>query len=398
VIGLKTSSGTYIFWNTIGTTTETAGTVGTITANPDASNNGVSSQATNIYGQWQDGIFALGASLTAVPTVANVGGSVAITGAGLPAATTFELGMQIAGVGSGSTPTTCALTGVGHAAQPTVVLGAFTTTASGTVPATSVTVTDNPTATGLEQGTLYCVFAQTASVFGTGTATGTAKFLLQATGNENMTSAPIGHNVIMSAHALAANTGYNILFAPYVNPGTSNEAGTVVGALLSNQNGAGSATFTVPGTVNTASGSTPTASGGSYSVQLVAVGGTTAALAAPPTLTVGSVSTTSCQSTTCMVANGAPALTTIGANKAVQTSFTNNSNAPVTAIVYAVVHNAAGQTVSYSTATVTAAAGASATAYDVLFGLAPGTYSVTIFATSTSGTAISTTSTVSVTV
>jgi hypothetical protein len=34
----------------------------------------------------------------------------------------------------------------------------------------------------------------------------------------------------------------------------------------------------------------------------------------------------------------------------------------------------------------------------VLFGLAPGTYSVTVFATSTSGTAISTSSTVSVTV
>ena len=52
-----------------------------------------------------------------------------------------------------------------------------------------------------------------------------------------------------------------------------------------------------------------------------------------------------------MTATGTPTTTTIGANKAVQTTFTNNSNAPVTAIVYAVVHNSAGQTVAYSTAT-----------------------------------------------
>jgi hypothetical protein len=117
-----------------------------------------------------------------------------------------------------------------------------------------------------------------------------------------------------------------------------------------------------------------------------------------PSLTVGSVSPTSCNTTSCIGATGASSVTQIGQNKAIQTTYTNNSNAPVTAIVYAVVHNALGQTVSYTTATITMNAGASATAYDVLFGLAPGTYSVTIFATSTSGTAISTSSTVSVTI
>jgi len=79
-------------------------------------------------------------------------------------------------------------------------------------------------------------------------------------------------------------------------------------------------------------------------------------------------------------------------------SYTNNSNAPQTAYIYGVVHNALGQTVAYTTATVSPAAGASQTGQLVLFGLAPGTYSVTLFAVSTSGTALSTTTNVSVTV
>jgi len=161
-----------------------------------------------------------------------------------------------------------------------------------------------------------------------------------------------------------------------------------VGAILSNNVGAGTSTFTVPNIAT-----------GSYSVELQRVGTTTIdALSQPPTLTVSSVSTQTCNTTSCMTASGSPTETTIGATKFVQTSFSNTSNAPVTAIVYAVVHNAQGQTVAYSTATVTAAAGGSTTAYDALFGLAPGTYSVTVFATSTSGTAISTTSTATVTI
>ena len=99
-----------------------------------------------------------------------------------------------------------------------------------------------------------------------------------------------------------------------------------------------------------------------------------------------------------MTASGSSTQTNQGAYKGVSSTFTNNSNAPVTAFVYAVVHNALGQTVDISTATITASAGGSATAFNALFGLPPGTYSVTIFVTSSSGTAISGTSTVSVTI
>jgi len=120
----------------------------------------------------------------------------------------------------------------------------------------------------------------------------------------------------------------------------------------------------------------------------------------PLLLTVSGTGTISgsCNTTACM-APGSITSTNLPVVKAVVSPFTNTSNAPQTVIVYAVVHNAAGQTVSYSTGTLNnVPAGGSATSYEVLFGLAPGTYSVTVFATSTSGTAVSTSSTVSVTV
>ena len=357
---------------------------------------GTTALSTN-YG---DMLFNEGTSLTATPTVANVGGNVAITGTGLQANTLYDLGISIAGTGASSppVPTTCTIGTSPLAQAPTTIAGQFTSTGTGTVPAsTSVAITDMPTYAGLEQGTLYCIFSQTGPNFGTTTVAGVAEFELQASANLNMTSAPSGHNVILSAHALNAGKGYNILFAPYVCG--NNICGTVVGAILSNQQGAGSGTFTVPSTVQTSTGSQPVSSGSGYTVELQAVGTTTGvALASPPTLTVGSVSSTSCTSTSCMTASGASTVASLNGQKTVETSFTNNSNAPVTAIVYAVVHNAAGQTVAYSTSTITANAGASATAYNVLFGLAPGTYTVTIFVTTTGGVAISTASTVTVTV
>ena len=204
--------------------------------------------------------------------------------------------------------------------------------------------------------------------------------------------------MILSAHALNANKGYNILFAPYACGNSGSICGTVVGAILTNAQGAGSSTYTVPSTIQTSAGSQPITSGAGYNVELQAVGSSAVALASPPTLTVGSVSTTSCNTTTCISATGPAKQSAQGPYQGITSTFTNNSNAPVTAFVYAVVHNALGQTVDISTATITAPAGGSATAFNVLFGLPSGTYSVSLFVTSSSGTAISTSSTVSVTI
>jgi len=99
-----------------------------------------------------------------------------------------------------------------------------------------------------------------------------------------------------------------------------------------------------------------------------------------------------------MGVSGTPSVTKSGGNTLITASFTNNSNAPQTAYIYAVVHNALGQTVAYTTATISPSAGGTQAGQLVLFGLAPGTYSATLFVVSTSGTALSTTSNVSVTI
>jgi len=376
--------------------------VGDLALTDSADTSGLLTTYTSQYG---DLLFNLGTSLIASPTVANVGQHVAITGSGLSAGTQFDLGVSLGGSGnanpvSSTNPaTTCGLTGVGAASAPTVIVGSFTATSTGAVPAgTTLTLTDTPTVAGHEEGTLYCAFAQTGATFGTAAAVGTAQFLLAASESLNMTTAPTGHNVIINAHALAANTGYNVLFAPYTSPGTTTITGTVVGAVLSNSVGAGQATFTVPSTIQTASGSQPVSSGSTYSVELQSVGSTGVAISSPGSITVGSVSIASCNTTSCMSVSGTPTFGVQGAYNGITSSFTNTSNEPVTAFVYAVVHNALGQTVDISTATITAPVGGSATAFNIVFGLPPATYSVTIFVTSSAGTAISSTSTVSVTI
>ncbi len=349
--------------------------------------------STTLQTNFGDMLFNEGTSLVAVPTVANVGGSVSVSGTGLAGSTVYDLGVVMAG---GSPPSTCTIASAG---QPSTVAGAFTSTSGGAVPSgTSVAINDMPTATGLEQGTLYCIFAQTGANFGSGPATGVAQFELQASANLNMSSAPIGHNVVLNAHGLNSNKGYNVLFAPYSCGVSGSTCGTVVGAILSNAQGAGSGTFTVPSTYQTNSGAQPVSSGAGYTVELQPVGSGNIGLASPPTLTVGST-TTGCQTTSCMTtSSGAISTGSVAGYKTVNSVWTNNSNAPQTVIVFAVVHNGAGQTVDVSTATITVSAGSSATATNVLFGLPSGTYSVTLFTTSTSGTAVSTTSTTTVTI
>jgi len=93
-----------------------------------------------------------------------------------------------------------------------------------------------------------------------------------------------------------------------------------------------------------------------------------------------------------------PSSCTLGTYNAVCVPVTNTQAAALTGIVFAVVHNAAGQTVAVATSTVPSlAGGASATAYVVL-SVPAGTYSVNVFVWSTTGNAISAPQTVSITV
>lgn len=334
-----------------------------------------------------DMLFSNTAQLTASPSVASIGTPESISGAGLAAGTQYVVTLSY----GGSCPTSFDTNQVSMPA-----LGTFTATAGGAVPSTtSVTLTD--TATQTETGTTENFVIQTAANFGVLNAapSACAPFVLAASASDNTTAALAGHSVALTAHGLnGQGATYNVVFNFAENLLGNGYTGTTVGVLAPSSTGAGSLTWTVPA-------GTPA---GTYAVQLVVAHAGTGGLAAstavlnvPLSIVVGSVNITSCNTISCFTSS-TPTTTQVGPNSAIQTTFTDNSNGPVTAIVFAVVHNALGQTVSYSTATVTASASGTSTAYNVLYGLAPGTYSVTIFATSTSGIAISNTSTVSVTI
>jgi len=78
----------------------------------------------------------------------------------------------------------------------------------------------------------------------------------------------------------------------------------------------------------------------------------------------------------------------LGTYHTVAVPVVNTQAAAVTGVVFAVAHNAAGQTLEVSTATVNVAAGATQTAYVVL-NLPSGTYTVNVFVWSTTGNSLS---------
>lgn len=92
---------------------------------------------------------------------------------------------------------------------------------------------------------------------------------------------------------------------------------------------------------------------------------------------------------------GTPMFNRVGSYPVMETTFQNNLDVGVLGIVIMVVHNNLGQTVFYSTATLNLTRGFSGTAYNVEIGLPPSKYQATIFAVSTSGVAISNSTTVS---
>jgi hypothetical protein len=409
IIGLETG-GADIFFGALGASTVTPPGVETVNnPNIDASNNIESSLSTlsiPIIGQYGDDIFHMGSTLSVTPAVDTVGSTLSFTGSGLPVATGFDIGVSKAGTNNGGT--SCALTGSGSSTPPTILLSSFTTTGIGSVPtSTAVPLTDMPTALGYEQGTPYCAFIETGINFGTIHDTAAASFILQASGSLNSSESPIGGNVLLTAHGLVSGETYKIIFAPYFLPngfeGTTT-SGTFVGTLTANAYGEGMGTLTVPGAIQTSTGIQSVSLGTGYQVELQEAGPSIAtnnvALATPPSIVVGGT-TGSCsnEGTTCMVLSGTPTVGKSGANTVISTSFTNNSNAPQTAYIYAVVHNALGQTVLYATSTLNGVApGASETGQLVLFGLPSGTYTATVFVVSTTGTALSTSATVSVTI
>src|SRR5271154_5088899 len=93
---------------------------------------------------------------------------------------------------------------------------------------------------------------------------------------------------------------------------------------------------------------------------------------------------------------GPPSFNTNGGEPVGVATWSNHLgiNFNVTGIVMMVIRNSSGQTLLYTTATLTVESGAVGTSEDVVFGLAPGTYSATFFAFTFGGVAISNATTI----
>jgi len=330
----------------------------------------------SVVSNYGDLLFNLQATVNVFPTVATVGSNLTIGGNGLSPTTTYYV----------SVASKSSLLTVG-----TSTVATFTTDATGSIPAgAKFTFPANPSDVGLESGTPYNIYISTGTQVVNGQASGSGTFVEQGALTLNATQTAAGKTVTATATGLQANQVYDIVFNYALSSSGNTFTGTTVGAFSTNSLGSASSSFTVP------AGTAP----GTYVIQLKVQGETFGVLAIPPSLTVGAggVTNGNCQDTTCLTLTGTPTTITLNGQKTIQATFTNNSNAPQTAIIYAVIHNANGQTVAYTTATITPATGGQSTAYLVLFGLAPGTYSVTMFGTTTGGVAISSSSTVSVTI
>ena len=86
---------------------------------------------------------------------------------------------------------------------------------------------------------------------------------------------------------------------------------------------------------------------------------------------------------------GSPSFVTTGTYPLGAVSYSNHLSVDLTAIVIMVLQNTSGQTVYFSTSTVTIAPGAIGVVHLVEFGLNPGTYNATFFAFTFAGIGIS---------
>jgi len=323
-------------------------------------------------------------SLTLAPTSGNVGSSVSMSGSGLGANTQYYVWVPLF---PGSTT---------YASYTS-----FTSTATGSIPSGSGSFTwplmptdvasCTASTTAFESGTLVNVWAaaKSSDIGSTSPSApvGSAQFFLEAALGFASSSASAGGSVSYTATGLCASTGYNIIFNYALSSLGTTYTGTTVGSFVSNSNGGATGTFTVP----------PSAAQGAYEVQLTRVGGPTSilgVLSAAPSLSVGPTSVSGVGTST-FTATGTPSESTVNGQPTLSGTWTNAYTGSLGVYMWVDVMNAAGQTVGVYLGSATAASGSSVTIAAALFNLPSGTYTATVFLTTTSGTVVSKTSTAS---
>jgi hypothetical protein len=92
----------------------------------------------------------------------------------------------------------------------------------------------------------------------------------------------------------------------------------------------------------------------------------------------------------------APTFGTFAGQSVIKITYTNNLNASSTFVVYGVFHNSVGQVIYMTTGTASILAAGNQTAYLVTSLVPPGSYRVTIFATTTDGVVVSPASSIAI--
>jgi len=334
-----------------------------------------------LTGQYMDLLFSLTVTLSVTPTVGNVGTTLTLTGTGLSPTTTYYVD-----VSTSLTPST--------ATQRAV----FTTDASGNVPSGTALAFPALATSGTtgypEQGTTFNAIAFTATQFLTPTGGGTASgtFVLQSAVTLSSSTATPGSTVTLTATGLLTGSAtYAIVFGYAVTSSTT-YSGTTVGAFTANSvTGGGTQAFTVPSY----------ASAGAYTIQLVRISTPSSCtscstalgvLAIPPTLTVTTAPTGAINTST-FTTSGTPTESVVSGQATVSGTFTNQFTGTLSVYMWVSVKNAAGQTVGVFLGSATVVSGATVTIGAALFNLPSGSYTASVFLTTTTGVVASTTST-----
>jgi len=330
-----------------------------------------------------DLIFHLLPLLTATPSLVGATQTATVVGNGLPSNTLLYV-----------------------VAPNQVSYASFTSTSTGAVPSgTTFTVPAQPTyvscgvncyAKGGELGTLITWAINNAQ----SQPVGVLQFVYGTVASLSASSGSAGSSVTITANGLNApvslpdtvssNSPYDVVFncvpsaiLPNTCAGLSSgatPANIIIGALIPNALGAASTTITIP----------PSATAGTYVIQLVSTVAGTWDLAIPVTFTVGAPSGVGVTTLT----PGSPTQSTLNGQADVQLTYTNTlTSSSINAIGYAVVTNGLGQVVLYTTSETTLPASGSQTLYFVLAGLPAASYTVTVYAISSTGLVVSQTTT-----
>jgi len=335
-----------------------------------------------IWGQVQDHVddqfanleFTLTTSLIVTPSIGSGGTTMTLSGNGLPANTLLYL-------------TVCGNPPYDDVGPSGVSFAQFTSTSTGAVPA-NVTFTlpqmanPGPEIGSLVQWSITDNHGCTADGF-----KGIAKFAYQASMTLSSTVGPQGTTLTASANGLVDGGLYDIVFnyAP-VSTNPFDYTGQIIGVILANNLGQGTAQITIP----------QTAASGTYQIGLVStdnvaicpgscmVNAFGSALNVIPTFTVG---VGACTLTTCQFSiSGTPT----ESNGYLSVTYTNPGTSQVTGVIIVSVQNALGQTVYITTATISPGAGQSITGLADLSLLPSGAYTANVFVVTLAGGSIST--------